>query len=140
MEIAAGEVDDRAVTFSLKAGAVSEAYSSSAIERVEAGSVNMSRSSSGRQSASSTSRSRVVRVRGASSVPVWVPSALSASRKIRRLWPTRISSPCRSRCEDQIRSPLTQVPFDEPRSVTHQPAGKRSRTTRASLREPRGGV
>ena len=50
------------------------------------------------------------------------------SRKIRRVWPTRISSPWRSRCDDQIRSPLTQVPFDEPRSVTHQPAGNRSRT------------
>ena len=27
-----------------------------------------------------------------------------------------------------MRSPLTQVPFEEPRSVTHQPAGNRSST------------
>ncbi len=40
----------------------------------------------------------------------------------------RISSPCWSRCEDQMRSPLTDVPFDDPRSLTHQPAAKRSRT------------
>ena len=41
-----------------------------------------------------------------------------------RVWPIRISSPCRNRREAQIRSPLTHVPFDEPRSVTHQPGGK----------------
>ena len=87
----------------------------------------MSRSSSGRQRATRTSRSRVVSPGGASSASVSAPPALRGSRKMRWVWPTRISSPWRSRCEDQIRSPLTHVPLEEPRSVTHQPAGNRSR-------------
>ena len=45
-----------------------------------------------------------------------------------RVWPIRISSLCRNRRVAQMRSPLTHVPFDDPRSVTHQPAAKRSST------------
>ena len=48
----------------------------------------------------------------------------SGSRNTSRVWPIRISSPCRNRREAQIRSPLTHVPLEEPRSVTHQPAAK----------------
>ena len=40
----------------------------------------------------------------------------------------RISSSWRTRRDDQMRSPLSQVPLDDPKSVTHQPAGKYSRT------------
>ena len=63
-----------------------------------------------------------------SSASVAAPAAVSGSRKISRVWPTRISSPCRNRRDAQIRSPLTHVPLEEPRSVTHQPAGNRSST------------
>src|SRR6185436_14787304 len=59
---------------------------------------------------------------------VAAPGAASPSRNTRRVWPTRISSPCRNRREAQIRSPLTHVPFEDPRSVTHHPAANRSRT------------
>jgi len=40
----------------------------------------------------------------------------------------RRPSPCRSRWDDQMRAPLSHVPFDEPRSATHHPAAKRSST------------
>ncbi len=88
----------------------------------------MSRASSGRQSATSTSRSRAVSAGGACSTSVAAPAGASGSRNTSRVWPIRISSPCRNRREAQIRSPLTHVPLDEPRSVTHQPAGNRSST------------
>ena len=101
---------------------------SSAIACVEAGSVNMSRSSSGRHSARRTSRSREVRDGGASSACVAVACAASGSWNTSRVWPMRISSPCWSRCEDHTRSPLTDVPFDDPRSLTHQPAENCSKT------------
>ena len=45
-------------------------------------------------------------------------------RNSSRVRPTRTSSPWRSRCWAQIRSPFRKVPFEEPRSVTHQPAGE----------------
>ena len=88
----------------------------------------MSRSSSGRHSASRTSRSRDVSDGGASSACVAVAPAASGSWNTSRVCPMRISSPCWRRCEDQMRSPLIDVPFEDPRSLTHQPAGKCSRT------------
>jgi hypothetical protein len=102
--------------------------SSSAIVRVDAGSVNISRAKSGRHSATRTSRSRVVRDGGASSDSVSGSAAPVDSRKNRRVCPMRISSSWRTRCNDQMRSPFSHVPLDDPTSVTHQPAGKRSKT------------
>jgi hypothetical protein len=52
----------------------------------------------------------------------------SGSWNTSRVCPMRISSPCWSRCEDQMRSPFTDVPFEDPRSLTHQPAEKCSNT------------
>jgi hypothetical protein len=100
--------------------------SSVAIARVEAGSVNMSRARTGRQSATRTSRSRVVTLGGASSTSVGGCRA-SGSRNMSWVCPTRISSPSRRDCRDQMRSPLIQVPLDDPRSVMHQPALNRSK-------------
>jgi hypothetical protein len=101
---------------------------SSAIARVDAGSVNISRARSGRHSATRTSRSRAVKDGGASSDSVSGSAAPVDSRKNRRVCPMRISSSWRTRCIDQMRSPFTHVPLEDPRSVTHQPAGKRSKT------------
>jgi hypothetical protein len=99
-----------------------ETTSSSATVRVDAGSVNMSRARSGRHSATRTSCSRAVSAGGASSASVSGSAAPDGSRNNRRVWPMRISSSWRTRRDDQIRSPLSQVPLEDPRSVTHQPA------------------
>jgi hypothetical protein len=108
--------------------AASLTTSSAAISRTVAGSVNRSRSSSGRHRTASTSRSRGVSEGGPSSTEVAVRPTSAELRNNSRVRPTRISSPCRSRCDVQMRSPLTNVPFEDPRSVTHHPGGNRSRT------------
>ena len=103
--------------------------SSSAIARVDAGSVNMSRSSSGRHSATQhVALARGQRRRRVLGLGLGAAGAQRVAEDQPRLADAGSRRRVRSRCDAQIRSPLTQVPFDEPRSVTHQPAGNRSST------------
>ena len=106
--------------------AASLTTSSVAISLIDAGSVNRSRASRGRQSTTNTSRSRPVSAGGRSSTSVRVAATSVELRNSSFDRPTRISSPCRRRCALQMRSPFTKVPLDEPRSTTHQPSANSS--------------
>ncbi len=108
--------------------AASETTRAAAISRIEAGSVKRSRSSSGRQSKTRTSCSRAVMLGLSTGALVTVRPISAESRKSSFVDPTRTSSPWRSLRAAKMRSPFTYVPFDEPRWVTHHPAGNRSNT------------